>query len=528
MKKIHLTLIAAMVSSLTAFGQQVDQISGSFATKVKYASTSNVYPMDSCRVNYTYKTVMGSPGYLANVVWSSRNEFTYNGTKVTLNDVKNYPDLLRRFKSIAPTNAKLTFTLLFYSDALKGYIASAKSSMSIDYLEAAGVNYGPMIQKNGTWRETFSDVVIGKQDKSKIGTVIADATVDEWIKKENIRSGKLDPNPSVRGYGAAIRKAFSYSSKIEVVDVNVKLEWPTSTMSYLVSELNRIDKISAKLADNDSVSASALYFENRTSIPVVRPTSIDFWNSSVPSYSLVESYMNNAEDAYKKADYNTASVYYEKALSIDSSLTYAKNRIKKINQYDAFKNVRNVGDMDLVYVEGSKNMKSFYMGKTEVTQSQWRRVMGTPAPNASDCRTCPVTNITWADASEFVKRLSDQTGMKYRLPSVEQWEYAANGGKYAASTQFSGSDNIDDVAWTVYNSEESIHPVAQKTANDLGVYDMTGNVSEWVSNKYDAKTRLVKGGSWADDAANCVNDKTQKFDVNYKSKTVGFRVCQDE
>jgi sulfatase modifying factor 1 len=95
-------------------------------------------------------------------------------------------------------------------------------------------------------------------------------------------------------------------------------------------------------------------------------------------------------------------------------------------------------------------------------------------------------------------------------------------------TQFSGSDNIDEVAWTVYNSEENIHPVAQKSPNELGIYDMTGNVSEWTNNIFDKQTRIAKGGSWTDDAANCAISLDQKLDVNYKSKSIGFRVCQDE
>ena len=85
-----------------------------------------------------------------------------------------------------------------------------------------------------------------------------------------------------------------------------------------------------------------------------------------------------------------------------------------------------------------------------------------------------------------------------------------------------------DVAWCVYNSNEATHEVGTKTPNELGLYDMTGNVSEWVVDQYDKDTRFVKGGSWADDASNSVITSTEKVSAKYKSGKIGFRVCQDE
>ena len=528
MKKIRLTFLALLMSSMASLAQQTEQLSGSFSCKAKYPSSSNQYLMDSCRVDYMYKTVVGQPAYIANVVWNSRNEFTYRGTKVTSDDVKNYPSLSARFNYIAPKQAKFTYTILFYSKSLNSYILSAKTSMVVDLIEPAGINYGPQIQKSSTWREMFSDVVIGKQELNKIGTVIADDWVDKWIDDNQVRKGHLDPSTTIKGYGSSIRKAFAMSSKIEVVNVEMQLIWPDNDYNILVGSLNNLDNISVAMANLDTMKAADLYFSNKLSLPVVRPNSVDFWNSTVTPYSYVEKYQKEAEKAYKGGDYKTASVYFEKMLAIDSSFATIQARLEKIKNYQEAKAVRNYGDMDLVYVEGNGQIPSFYIGKTEITQRQWRRVMGTNAPNFDNCPDCPVANVTWAEAQEFVSKLSKQTGLKYKLPTEAQWKYAADGGKNATNTEFSGSDNIVDVAWSFYNSDENIHSVAQKTPNELGVYDMTGNVSEWVQDSYDSQKRIAKGGSYADDAANSSNSKMQKFDVNYKSKTVGFRICQDE
>jgi len=114
------------------------------------------------------------------------------------------------------------------------------------------------------------------------------------------------------------------------------------------------------------------------------------------------------------------------------------------------------------------------------------------------------------------------------LPKMEEWEYAAKGGINNASAQFSGSDNLDEIAWCAYNSDESTHSVAQKSANILGIFDMTGNVSEWVSDSYDKNTRFVKGGSWSDDAINSSISSKEKYNQKIKNNRIGFRVCQDE
>ena len=153
--------------------------------------------------------------------------------------------------------------------------------------------------------------------------------------------------------------------------------------------------------------------------------------------------------------------------------------------------------------------------------------MGT-SPSANKGRDLPVENVSWEDAIAFVKELNRETGMNYRLPKKVEWEYAAKGGNKGASTEYAGGNNLYDIAWCAYNSGEQTHEVATKAPNEVGLYDMTGNVGEWVVDQYDKVTRFVKGGSWADDASGCTISGDEKVNAKYKSNRIGFRLCQDE
>jgi len=163
------------------------------------------------------------------------------------------------------------------------------------------------------------------------------------------------------------------------------------------------------------------------------------------------------------------------------------------------------------------NVPAFFLGRTEVTQAQWIAVMGSNPSNFSNCGVdCPVENISWNDAQEFAKRLSDKTGKTYRLPSEAEWEYAARArsrGKWSFGDDESQSA---DHAWYIKNSGLTTHAVAQKRPNAFGLFDMHGNAWEWVQdiwhvnyqgapsdgsawvNGGDQAQRVVRGGGWYD------------------------------
>ncbi len=123
-------------------------------------------------------------------------------------------------------------------------------------------------------------------------------------------------------------------------------------------------------------------------------------------------------------------------------------------------------------------LSDYYIGKTEVTQALWQAVMGSN-PSGHQGDELPVTNVSWDDAQEFITRLNEITGEHFRLPTEAEWEFAARGGTMSQGYKYSGSNNINDVAWYDNNSGNETHPVATKAPNELGIYDMSGNVYEW-------------------------------------------------
>ena len=164
-------------------------------------------------------------------------------------------------------------------------------------------------------------------------------------------------------------------------------------------------------------------------------------------------------------------------------------------------------------------LSSFHIGKYPVTQAQWKAVMG-KNPSGFKGDMLPVGSVSWDDVQEFISRLNLATGKNYRLPTEAEWEYAARGGKRSKGYKYSGSDNCNDVAWYYDNSGNTTHPVGTKSPNELGIYDMSGNVWEWCQDwhgYYDRKAQtnpkgpssdlypynVLRGGSWCDNAWYC-------------------------
>ena len=150
--------------------------------------------------------------------------------------------------------------------------------------------------------------------------------------------------------------------------------------------------------------------------------------------------------------------------------------------------------------------EDYYIGQTEVTQKLWKAVMGYN-PSRKKCCKRPVTNVNYYEVQEFLRRLDSITGMEFRLPTEEEWEFAARGGNYSRGYVYSGSNEVDRVAWYKDNTN-NIKKVKKRASNELGIYDMSGNVWEWCSSKYryydaernvslgkDGQMYIIRGGA---------------------------------
>ena len=187
----------------------------------------------------------------------------------------------------------------------------------------------------------------------------------------------------------------------------------------------------------------------------------------------------------------------------------------------------------------SVTLSSFYIGKTEVTQALWKAVMGS---NPSDFRgdNLPVECVSWNDCQAFIRKLNALTGQNFRLPTEAEWEFACRGGNNSRGYKYSGSNYIDNVAWYLENSGDKTHLVATKSPNELGIYDMSGNVDEWCSDwrggytsgaqtnpkgPYDGSNRVCRGGSWLNNVRFCRSSNRYYNDPTFHFNFLGLRLA---
>ena len=179
----------------------------------------------------------------------------------------------------------------------------------------------------------------------------------------------------------------------------------------------------------------------------------------------------------------------------------------------------------------------YYIGKFEVTQALWQAVMGSnPAKNKGD--NLPVEKVTWTECQDFIKKLNELTGKNFRLPTALEWVYAARGGSKSSGYKYSGSNKLSEVAWFDSNSKDKTHPLGTKMPNELGLYDMSGNVWEWCqdlgkSTKKSSKSlhgasRILCGGSWSDNAKYCTSLYLDEKPEGFYSIYTGMRLALSE
>ena len=208
-------------------------------------------------------------------------------------------------------------------------------------------------------------------------------------------------------------------------------------------------------------------------------------------------------------------------------------------------------------------LSNFHIAKYEVTQEEWKAVMGSNPSHFKGCPKCPVENVSWNDTQKFIQALNQKTGKQYRLPTEAEWEYAARGGKKSKGNKYSGAKhNLSSVGWYSANSGDSTKIVGIKRPNELGLYDMSGNVYEWCNDWYDStyytnssmsnpvgpstgKSKVFRGGAWY--FIDWINGNSNQNDLSQRGKNdvdlhrvsyrngyvpsfnfyfIGFRLCR--
>ena len=196
----------------------------------------------------------------------------------------------------------------------------------------------------------------------------------------------------------------------------------------------------------------------------------------------------------------------------------------------------------------SVTLSDYWIGETEVTQALWYAVMGQrPTSDGNQWSSdkglgdnYPAYYVSWDDCQEFITRLNQLTGQSFRLPTEAEWEFAARGGNSSQGYKYSGSNTIGDVAWYTSNSDSKTHPVATKSPNELGLYDMSGNVEEWCQDWFgdysssaqtdpvgpsSGSSRVRRGGSWSGSARICRVADRYFSTPSSRSYNLGLRIA---
>ena len=270
-------------------------------------------------------------------------------------------------------------------------------------------------------------------------------------------------------------------------------------------------------------------------------------------YSLAENLLTERPDVYP-----------------DQSVSVAKNGKEAviINMFNRGKSLTNTDilsllNIEMVFVQGGKfrmgctaeqsedeiwedetpvhqvTLDGFHIAKYQVIQAQWMAVMGSN-PSAFEGENLPVEYVRWNHVQEFIRKLNAITGRQYRLPTEAEWEYAARGGAKSMGYKYSGSNHLNDVAWCEANSGITSHPVGTKQSNELGIYDMSGNVWEWCNDWYgtypsSAQTnprgpssgeyRVTRGGYWLGPAWCCRIADRNYLSPDDRGSDIGFRLA---
>ena len=411
----------------------------------------------------------------------------------------------------------------------------------MDYVE--GQSLADIIKNNGPMAEGAAIAYI-KKVAAALDYIHSQNVNHLDLKPANIMVRKSDNEPVVIDFGVSKQ----YDEKKDQTSTTP----PGITEGYSPMEQYRAGGVSTFSPQSDIYALGATLYKIVTGI--TPPMASDVLNDGLPPFptSVSKTLSHAIEEAMKpviKDRPKTVKAFLSLLGESVEEKTVLENSQQKVSEATVItppppppphsyhneqkKIIQNLFD-NMVYVEGGnfkmgKNysllsswgkdnkahrvtLSSFFIGRFPVTQEEWMAVMGNN-PSHFKGEKLPVESVSWEDSQKFINKLNEMTGRGFRLPTEAEWEYAARGGRFSKGYQFSGSDWIDEVAWFELNSQGRPHPVGLKKPNELGLFDMSGNVWEWCQDWYDEDScmiynqlnpkgpptgyyRVTRGGSW--------------------------------
>ena len=409
-----------------------------------------------------------------------------------------------------------------------------------------------------TITETTATLTADYSWSGEIVSIAMEVSEDEGFANANSFEATVSGNSlTVTATGLKAETTYYYRMRLNMEDGKVESETKTfKTTEYCLivttSEVNNISATMAKCGGNVTsegdltVTARGVCW-NTTDNPTVDDSHTVDGSGAGAFTSTITDLTGN-------------TTYYVRAYATTSEGTvYGETRTFETNNPNEF--TVNGVSFEMVYVEGgtfdmgatseqgsdayddeypvhSVTLSDYYIGRCEVTQELWEAVMGSN-PSYFKGAQKPVESVSWNDCQKFISRLNSLTGRTFRLPTEAEWEYAARGGNKSSHYKYSGSGNIGDVAWYDDNSDGKTHAVGTKTANELGIYDMSGNVWELCSDWYGSYSagsqtnpqgpssgsyRVLRGGCWYSLAGYCRVSIRHDYGPRSSNGSLGLRL----
>ena len=462
---------------------------------------------------------------------SEKGEFTVNGAKVN-KDITLKPAF--GWLNIAATGT-LKDATIYVDDTLVGTTPISRyklssgthhvrivKSMYLTYEDNFTINDSEQLSYTATLTPDFATV-----------TITADSGCDIYV--NDVLKGK-SPWSGMLSTGTYIFEARKQGHRTTSLTKNISAE--PAQQSY---KLDSPTPIIGTINVSSTPIAADLYVDGK--LVDQTPAMVDLLIGKHKITIRKEGYADHEQ-----------TITVEEGKITDVTATLSEQKVAKATG-SAYTETVNGLNLKMILVEGGKfsmgskigdsdekpvhnvTLDSYYIGETEITQAQWRAIMGSnPSGYTGDNR--PVEMVSWEDAQKFCKKLSELTGKKYVLPTEAQWEYAARGGNKSKGYTYSGSNNIDEVAKHAPSSSGHSN-VKSKKPNELGIYDMSGNVWEWCSDWYgsyssSAQTnpqgptsgiyRVLRGGSWNDYSSGCRVVSRDYYRPSFRGYNYGFRV----